>query len=114
MGMSNDEKVFLVYSLLYDVRLNWADPVEHRIRKAISLCDELGGDSFKKLAERCKEALAVEYLDGRFFRAPFPFGYEGLDVSVRALNGNDVLADRSDEFKAIVNELITCPEFIFS
>ena len=105
--MTELEKKKMVYCLLRDIRLNWADEVNSRVRKAQDLCAELvasGNSEFATLSERCDRFLAEDpnWIDGRFFRRPFPEGYERMGLNV------DV-ADCGDEFRDMFDEYITCP-----
>lgn len=107
--MENKEKIYLIQCLLEDIRGNWAEKVEERTKLAKKLCLEVGGD-FCKLACECDEFLSHEYIDGRFFRTPFPYGYEDMDVLHKLPH---TLSDKSDEFKQYVEEYITYPKYRF-
>ena len=58
-NMSDKEKIYLIQCLLEDVRGNWAEKVEERIKLAKQLCLEVGGD-FCKLANECDDFLSQE------------------------------------------------------
>lgn len=107
--MNDKEKIYLIQCLLEDVRCNWAEKVEERTNLAKKLCLEIGGD-FCKLASECDAFLSQEYIDGRFFREPFPYGYENMDMLHKL---SHTLSDKSNEFKNYVEEYITYPEYRF-
>ena len=107
--MTEQEKIFLIECLLRDIRASWAEKVSKRTRLAKSLCLGLGGD-FCKLAIECDKFLAEEFIDGRFFRTEFPYGYEDMDMLHKLPH---TLNDKSDEFKKYVEEYILYPESLF-
>lgn len=118
--MSITEKILLVELLLIDIRGNWGWENDHgicsRAVKARTLCEELASEladeRFMVLADRCSDYIAdyFEDGDGRYFREAFPHGYENLD------NMHDLeytFADKSDEFKVVVDDYLTHPECRF-
>lgn len=107
--MSRDEMIYAVYCLLYDIRLNWSEKVKERVELAIKICHRLGGE-FNILAEECKKFGNGKFVDGRFFRADFPYGYYGIE---KLHNCSNDINDRSIDFNMFVDEYITCPDFIF-
>ena len=110
--MDKNEKIYLIQCLLEDVRGNWADPIEPRVGKAKELCEELGGE-FDILAGKCGWFLENfdGWIDGRYFRTEFPYGYNGMDA---LHNCPHTLNDKSREFREYANELITYPEYRFN
>ena len=112
--MTKNEKIFMIDCLLRDVRGNWADDPRPRVEFAMDLCYELGGD-FNILGDDCKEYIDWadngEIVDGRHFRAEFPYGYEDLDKMHKK---SFTLADKSQEIKRRVDQYITYPEYLFS
>lgn len=115
------EKILLVQLLLIDVRCNWGwentgNDDCSRVTKAKELCEELANgledDRYLILASCCDEYIRNYYYDGdgRYFRDSFPYGYEYMDI----LHGlESTYADKSDEFKMIVNKYITYPDSRF-
>lgn len=130
--MKIQEKILLVELLLHDVRCNWGEKVKERVEYAIKLCDEIDKESdiqgFRTLKEECNIFLKIfgvndsrmefpngnveEYcsVDGRYFRDDYPYGYENMST-IHGLSYN--LNDKSDEFKEVVKEYITCPNMLF-
>ena len=112
--MTKNEKIFMIDCLLRDVRSNWADDPSPRVEFAMNLCYELGG-YFNILGDDCKEFIswinAGEEIDGRHFRAEFPYGYENLE---KIHKKSFTLADKSQEIKHCVAQYITYPEYLFS
>lgn len=112
--MTKSEKIFMIDCLLRDVRCNWADDPRPRVKFAMDLCYELGGD-FNILGDDCKEFIgwidAGEKIDGRHFRDEFPYGYENLN-KIHGLQF--VLSSKREEVRELVEEYITCPEYLFS
>ena len=124
--MNTREKILLVQLLLEDIRNNWdnSHKAENRALKAKSLCEEVAKETnndgfavneFTILADFCdtyiKSSKKWDDWDGRFFRQPFPMGYEKMD---KLHNLKSTYNNKSDDFKSIVKEHITSPEFIFS
>lgn len=115
--MDIQEKILLVQLLLKDIRLNWGWEKRDRAAKAKELCEEinqkLNSLSFHNLAKTCEEYICCEEdgcNDGRFFRAEFPDGYEGMDH----LHGlTHTFADKSYNFKITAEEYLTYPEYLF-
>lgn len=118
--MNVKEKILLVQLLLEDIRGNWgyawdgAD-AEHRALKAKSLCQEIASElndnTYMTLADECDEYIKGSYeygdWDGRFFRAPFPRGYENM----HDLHGlSETYKDKSEEFQIVSKEYLTYPE----
>lgn len=130
--MKIQEKAMLVELLLHDVRCNWGEKVKERVEYAIKLCDEIDKEcdmsGFRTLKEECNIFLKIfgvndsrmefpngdveEYcsVDGRYFRDAYPYGYETMNI-IHGLSYN--LNDKSDEFKEVVKEYITCPNMLF-
>lgn len=109
--MNTKEKILLVQLLLEDIRSNWCWEKKNRVIKAKELCEEiveeLNDDNFAILAYQCT---CYSGEDGRFFRSSFPYGYEDMSD----LHGlNKTYMDKSDEFKEIVDEYLTYPEYRF-
>ncbi len=112
--MTNEEKMLMIQSLLYDVRCNWGDNCRERVELAMNLCDDLSDfGGFDVLKVRCKEFIAwmdKERLDGRFFRKAFPYGYYYME-DIHKLP--KTYKDKDNEFKELVKEYITYPEYCF-
>jgi len=110
--MDKEEKILLIQCLLYDIRLNWGDDIESRINLVKKICLELGGD-FETLAKQCDAFLDMKnkcgYVDGRFFREEFPYGYENMYNLHSLIN---TLSNRSQEFKKYAKN-ITYPDIVF-
>lgn len=117
--MNTREKILLVQLLLEDIRENCHHNAEGRALKAKSLCEEITSetknDEFTLLADFCdtyiKSSKKWEDWDGRFFRQPFPMGYEKMD---KLHNLKPTYNNKSKDFKQIAKEYITSPEIIFS
>ena len=123
--MDVKEKILLVQLLLEDIRGNWGygwgcygKDAEHRALKAKSLCEEialeLDDNNYMFLANTCDSYIESSYewgdWDGRYFRKPFPSGYEYMDE----LHGlKPTYADKSDEFKRVSIEYLTYPDHRF-
>ena len=110
----------MVQLLLEDIRGNWgyawggAD-AEHRALKAKQLCEEISAElndnNYAVLTSTCDEYIkgSIEYgdWDGRFFREPFPRGYENM----AALHGlESTYKDKSGEFRFVADSYLTYPE----
>jgi len=117
--MNVKEKMLLVQLLLEDIRSDWNINPEGRALKAKSLCEviakETNNEDFSLLADFCDTYITTSKKwgdwDGRFFRQPFPMGYEKMDK----LHGLKPTYDnRSKEFKKIADEYIIDVEFVFS
>jgi hypothetical protein len=108
--MTNEEKIFLIEVILTDIRYNWADTLAPRMDEAYRLCGELAetDERFLRLGEVIRE---WDRSDGRYFRAEFPEGYEGMG-SLHKLDR--ALKDKSPDFQLIVDDIITYPEYRFS
>ncbi len=122
--MNTREKILLVQLLLEDIRGNWGHGwigrnAEDRALKAKSLCEEIAketdNDEYLILADFCNTYINSSKnwgdWDGRFFRQPFPMGYEKMD---KLHNLKPTYNNKSKDFKAIAKEYITHPEFRFS
>lgn len=121
--MDVKEKILLVQLLLEDIRGNWGygcygKDAEHRALKAKSLCEEiaieLNDNNYMTLADTCDNYIKSSYewgdWDGRFFRAPFPKGYENMDD----LHGlKSTYMDKTDEFRYIAIEYLTYSDYRF-
>lgn len=121
--MNTKEKMLMVQLLLTDIRCNWGNgwvgkSAEERALRAKSLCEEIANetnnDEFTLLADFCDTYINSSKRwgdwDGRFFRQPFPMGYEHMDKlhGLKATYNN-----KSNDFKSMAKEYITSPEFIF-
>lgn len=118
--MNVKEKILLVQLLLEDIRGNWGHgcygmDAEHRALKAKSLCQEiaagLNDNNYMTLADECDEYIRGSYeygdWDGRFFRAPFPRGYENMSD----LHGlTKTYKDKSEDFQFVAKDYLTYPE----
>lgn len=118
--MDVKEKILLVQLLLEDIRGNWGHGyggrnAEQRALKARELCQEiateLNDNNYMTLADECDEYIrgSIEWgdWDGRFFRAPFPRGYENMDE----LHGlTSTYKDKSGEFRFVADDYLTYPE----
>ena len=120
--MTTKEKILLVQLLLQDIRGNWGwekrGRIGSRAEVAKDLCkeikDETNDISYKTLAASCKEYIdsskAQGDWDGRWFREPFPNGYENMDE----LHGlKHTYMDKSDGFKILAEAYLTYPEYRF-
>lgn len=120
--MNTKEKILMIQLLLTDIRCNWGyggeKSAEDRALKAKSLCEEIAketkNDEFTLLADFCDTYIKTSKnwgdWDGRFFRQPFPMGYEKMDK----LHGlKPIYNNKSKDFKSMANEYITSPEVIF-
>lgn len=117
--MNTNEKILLVQLLLEDIEYDYDSNAEGRALKAKSLCEEIvsetRNDEFAILADFCDTYINSGKKwgdwDGRFFRQSFPMGYNNMDK----LHGlKHTYKNRSDDFKSIVNEFMTSPEYIFA
>ena len=114
--MNNNEKILALQLILEDIRGNWGWGLEDRVYEALQLSEELEKEyeEFKKMTETINEFKEdmesnYEYIDGRFFRDSFPYGYEEM----YKLHGmKHTYKDKSDEFKKIV-DCLTYPEYSF-
>lgn len=116
--MSIKEKILLVQLLLEDIRGNWGGGwygrnAIDRADKASSLCreiaSELNDNNYVTLAESCEAYIGDYYEDGdgRFFREPFPRGYEHMSE----LHGLPATyKDKSEEFQLVAKDYLTYPE----
>ena len=116
--MNTKEKILLIQLLLEDIRGNWDYNAEERALKAKSLCEEVANETnnidFTLLADYCdtyiNSSKRWDDWDGRFFRQPFPMGYEKMD---KLHNLKPTFNNKSDEFKTVVKEYMTNPELRF-
>lgn len=117
--MNTREKILLTQLLLEDIRDNWSYKAEDRALKVKSLCEEVanetGNNEYLILADYCDVYINSSKRwgdwDGRFFRQPFPMGYERMDK----LHGlKHTYNNKSKDFQSTVKEYITSPEFIFN
>ena len=116
--MNTNEKILLVQLLLEDIRGNWDDNPEGRALKAKSLCEEIASETnnvdFTLLADYCdtyiNSSKRWDDWDGRFFRQPFPMGYEKMD---KLHNLKPTFNNKSDKFKTVAKEYMTNPELRF-
>lgn len=119
--MNTKEKILLIQLLLEDIRNNWDDShkAESRVLKAKSLCEEvaseINNDEFILLADFCDTYIKIgkrqNDWDGRFFRSPFPMGYERMD---KFHNLKHTYHNKSKDFKSVAREYIISPELIFN
>lgn len=118
--MNIKEKILLVQLLLEDIRGNWGwervDGICSRAIKARDLCEEIARElndgNYLTLVDSCNRYIRdyFEDGDGRWFRQPFPSGYENMDD----LHGlSPTFMDKSDEFKSIAEEYLTYPHYKF-
>lgn len=118
--MSDEEKMLLIDCILRDVRGDWSDrnSVKKRVNFARDVCKGLGGE-FDKLADSCDAFLSnfmpqpagEQWIDGRWFREPFPEGYIDME-NLHHLERK--FKERSEAFKVFVKEYINSPSYIFS
>lgn len=109
--MTKEEKTLLIQTLLIDIRGNWGwDNGFNRAKLAKDLANELVGkvDGMNVLLE---EIEMYDGSDGRYFRALYPNGYEGMDE----LHGLDIktIKDKSLQFKQLAKKYLTHPEIRF-
>lgn len=122
--MNTNEKILLVQLLLEDIRdesgySKCGRSAEDRASKANSLCKEIANESnndeYLILADFCDTYIKTSKKwgdwDGRFFRQPFPMGYEKME---KLHHMKPTIKNRSDEFKFISKEYLTNPEFRFT
>ena len=116
--MNTKEKILLIQLILKDIRNNWGRKSEERALQAKSLCEEVASEinnnEYLILADNCDIYISSskkwDDWDGRFFRQPFPMGYENMED----LHGlATIYGNRSDEFKIVSSEYITMPEMLF-
>ena len=114
--MTEKEKMFLVYCLLYDIRLDWNSEQKNisRAELASNLCMELGGDFIDlkfTIDTYLQELYNGKSVDGRIFRDGFPKGYCGMDKLYPEITNK--LTDKSTEFQEFVKKYIYNPQYIF-
>ena len=109
--MSDDEKILLIKVLLLDIRGNWGDYPQRRANKAYELSKELYKSTKDENWDKLCDCIAkYDGDDGRYFRSVFPNGYEGMEKLHKT---SQTYKDKSTEFKKIVDEYITFPEYRF-
>lgn len=121
--MNTKEKILLVQLLLEDIRdesgySKYGRSAEDRADKASSLCKEIanesGNDEYLILADFCDTYIKTSKKwgdwDGRFFRQPFPMGYERMN---KLHNLKPTIKNKSEEFQSIGKEYMTFPELRF-
>ena len=116
--MNTKEKMLMVQLILEDIRGNWAYDAEERALKAMSLCEEIanetGNKDFLLLADFCDVYIStskkLDDWDGRFFRNPFPRGYEDI-IKMHKLK--PTYKDKSKDFKTVAIEYLTYPSYRF-
>lgn len=122
--MNVKEKILLVQLLLEDIRCDWGHGyigrnAEDRALKVKSLCEEIanenGNDEFTILADFCDTYINTSKKwgdwDGRFFRQPFPMGYEKMDK----MHGlKPTIKNKSKDFQTIAEEYMTEPDSRFN
>lgn len=118
--MNTKEKILLIQLLLEDIRDDWSDSrsAKNRALKAKSLCEEVASEinnnEFTILADFCDTYINTSQRwddwDGRFFRQPFPMGYERMD---KFHNLKHTYNNKSKDFRSVIEEYISSPEFIF-
>lgn len=110
--MNKEEKILMIKLLLEDIRGNWSWENGNRDEKAYELSMQL----YKKTKDEnwleMSETIASydNGDDGRYFRDDFPCGYLGME---KLYSITETYADKSDEFKNIVENYITFPEYAF-
>lgn len=117
---SRKEKILLVESLLYDVRLDWSvkETVNARLLVAAIACNQLEddyelGQEFSILREDIVQLLATgKPVDGRLFRERFPDGYIGMD-KLHGFKRPYDLSECCEAFVKLVDICITCKNWIF-
>lgn len=117
--MNTNEKILLIQLILEDIRDDWSNKAEKRALKAKSLCEEIinttNNVDFTLLADYCdtyiNSSKRWDDWDGRFFRQPFPMGYEKMD---KLHNLKPTYNNKSNDFKTVVKEYILHPESRFS
>lgn len=122
--MNTKEKILLVQLLLEDIRGNWGHGVygrnaEDRALKAGSLCKEIAketnNDEYLILSDFCETYIKSSKdwgdWDGRFFRQPFPMGYENME---KLHNLKPTIKNKSNDFQSVAKEYMTNPEFRFT
>lgn len=122
--MNTKEKILLVQLLLEDIRCDWGHGgvgrnAEDRALKAKSLCKEIAKETnnneYLILADYCDIYISSSKKwgdwDGRFFRQPFPMGYENMD-NLHKLEAT--FKDKSKDFQSIATEYLTDPYTSFA
>lgn len=117
--MNTKEKILLVQLLLEDIEYNWNSNAKNRALKAKSLCEEIASETHNEdytiLADFCDTYINTGKKfgdwDGRFFRNPFPMGYNSMDKLHKLKH---TYTGKSEDFQSMANEYIISPEFVFS
>ena len=117
--MNTNEKILLVQLLLEDVKEDWSHEAGRRAAKAKSLCEEIAkemqNDEYSILADFCdtyiKSSKRLDDWDGRFFRQPFPMGYEKMD---KLHNLKHTIKNKSKDFQIVAKEFLISPELAFN
>lgn len=116
--MNTKEKMLMLQLILEDIRGNWAYDAEERALKASSLCEEIanetGNKDFLLLADFCDVYIStskkLDDWDGRFFRNPFPRGYEDIGKMHKL---KPTYKDKSKDFQTTATEYLTNPYYRF-
>lgn len=105
-----EEKLLLIQLLLEDIRGNWSwENKGKRDVLAMKLAMELK-DKVKDMDKLVNTILGYNGNDGRYFRYPYPYGYEKMDK----LHGlTRTIKDKSEEFRNLAMNYLTYPEFCF-
>lgn len=122
--MNTNEKILLVQLLLEDIRDEsghgkYGRNAEDRALKANSLCKEIAkesnNDEYLILADFCDTYIKTSKKwgdwDGRFFRQPFPMGYERMD---KLHYMKHTIKNKSDDFQSVAKEYMAFPELRFT
>lgn len=104
--MNKSERILLLQLILEDIRGNWSELQEERIKYALDLCNSLYDvDGIKTLSVQIQH---YDLLDGRYFRNDYPYGYIGMGK----LHGlSKTFNDKSNEFKSEARAILTYPEY---
>ena len=110
--MNNEEKILMIEIILEDIRGNWGWEKCDRKSKAYELSEQLYESTHNEDWKELCACIANYYYgdDGRYFRNEFPNGYGGMEKLYSITN---TFKDKSPEFKAIVQDYITYPEYRF-
>ena len=116
--MNTNEKILLIQLILEDIENDWNRKAEGRALKAKSLCEEVAKETnnidFTLLADFCDTYISSskrwDDWNGRFFRQPFPMGYERMD---RLHDLKSTYNNKSNDFKDVVKGYILHPELVF-
>jgi hypothetical protein len=81
LKMKSDEKLYLLISLLKDMRGDWSSNIDSRVNKIIELGEELGHKQVVKSAKDYMRNVANGDSDGRWFRDSWENGgYENAPI----------------------------------